>query len=246
MEIERLASDPESAIADMIKVIKDDPIATTSILKAVNSPLYGMKDEVKSVDKAISLFGKSTTRALVLSSALDNAFKIDLSPYGISDSIFSEIAQKRTALMIKWYGKVSFSRLNTLATAALLGNIGQVIIAQEIIKHNRINEFKGMIQSLGVDKAEMVLAGATSTQITAEILEYWDLDDKLINSIKYSSNYNEAPKEYREYAFGCHIVFRLIDMLGTPLESELSEDIIKLLEDEGLKPAHLQKAIDRM
>jgi HD-like signal output (HDOD) protein len=246
MEIERLANNPESAIADMIKVIKDDPIATTSILKAVNSPLYGMKDEVKSVDKAISLFGKSTTRALVLSSALDNAFKIDLSPYGISDDLFSEIAQRRTALMIKWYGKVSFSRLNTLATAALLGNIGQVVIAQEIIKHEKVEEFKQMIQTVSVEKAEMVLTGVTSTQITAEILEYWELDEKLINAIKYSEHFDEASDIYKPYAFGCHIVFKLIDILGNPLVEDLPEEIEQLLEAEELKPAHLQKAIDRM
>ena len=246
MKIENLANDPESAIADMIKIIKDDPIATTSILKAVNSPLYGMKDEVKSIDKAISLFGKGTTRALVLSGALNDSFKIDLSPYGINDEVFSEVSQKRTALMIKWYAKVSFSRLNTLATASLLGNIGQVIMAKEIIRHNKVDEFKEMVNNIGIEKAEMVIAGTTSIQVTAQILEYWGLDEKLINSIKYSSDYTSAPEGFKDYALGCHIIFSLIDLIGTKLPLDIPYNIGKLLEKEGLKPAHLQKALERM
>jgi hypothetical protein len=53
-------------------------------------------------------------------------------------SDYSETAQKRSSLMIKWFSKVSFTKLNILATSALVGNIGQLIVSKEISANNHV------------------------------------------------------------------------------------------------------------
>jgi hypothetical protein len=88
MQIQQITSDPNASIADLIKVVKEDPMLTANLLKAANSPLYGFSRQIKNVDQAISLFGMSTVKGFALSSAVRSTMKIDLSAYGISEDKF--------------------------------------------------------------------------------------------------------------------------------------------------------------
>ena len=119
IDIQKITSDPNGSIADLIKVVKEDPMLTANLLKAANSPLYGFSRQIKNVDQAVSLFGMSTVKGFAVASAVRNSMKIDLSAYGISESHFVSITQMQNALIVNWY-KRDRSKLDILSTASFL------------------------------------------------------------------------------------------------------------------------------
>jgi HD-like signal output (HDOD) protein len=239
IEVNRICSNPEGTIADLAKAIKKDPIATATILKAANSPMYGLK-EIKTVENAIAMFGKATTKAFILQMAVKSSFESNLSPYNLSFEDFSNISQKRAFVMTKWYSNINFQMLNILATTTLLGNIGQIVIAKELLKSDKCNEFKNKVASKEymIEELEKEYMDITSTDVTAKILEFWKLEKLLVDSLKYSvskESLQEADEETLPYAVANYAVFKAIDGLGNTDEEEL-DDICETLVEYKLDP----------
>jgi HD-like signal output (HDOD) protein len=246
IEVNRICSNPEGTIADLAKAIKKDPIATATILKAANSPMYGLK-EIKTVENAIAMFGKATTKAFILQMAVKSSFESNLSPYDLSFDDFSNISQKRAFLMTKWYGGIDFHMLNILATSTLLGNIGQIVIAKEILKSDKLVEFKDKILSdeNSIEEIEIEYMNTTAIEVTSKILECWKLEKLLVDSLKYSvslDSLKEADDISYPYALANYAVFKAIDGLGNTNEEEL-EELLNLLEENNLNSEQFKEIV---
>jgi HD-like signal output (HDOD) protein len=245
LEINRICDDPESSITDLAQVVKEDPMATATLLKAANSPLYSSM-EVKTIDRAVSMFGKAATKAFVISSIVDKNIKADLSPYGISIDEFTSIARKRVSLMMRWYSRVSFTRLNILATTALLGNVGQLILAKDLNDNGKADEFKALSEEKGHLRAEEEIYGVNSIEVSAMILDKWELNKETTNSIKYAASlgvFNEAPKEIAQLALANFIVFDVVKNNKEIFIEDLDETL-HTLEKNNLKTDAFKKAIE--
>lgn len=245
IEINRICDDPDTSINELASVVKEDPMATATLLKAANSPLYSSM-EVKTIDRAVSMFGKAATKAFVISSIIDKNIKADLKPYGISLDDFTDIARKRVSLMMRWYSRVSFTKLNILATSALLGNVGQLILAKDIMESGKEEAFKTLLASNEQLEAEKKLYGVNSIDVSAMILQKWELNAETTKSIKYASSfssYQDAPDEYKALALANYIVFNTIKD-NDEINVDGLEEIKKLVKSENLKIEAYEKAID--
>jgi len=243
--INRICDDPESSITDLAQVVKEDPMATATLLKAANSPLYSSM-EVKTIDRAVSMFGKAATKAFVISSIVDKNIKVSLEPYGISIDEFSSISRKRVSLMMRWYSRVSFTKLNILATTALLGNVGQLILSKDILDSGKVDEFKELMEEEGQLIAEEELYGVNSIEVSAMILEKWELNKETTNSIKFAASlgaYNESPREIQQLALANYIVFNTV-INNEEILLENIGDIMDVITKDNLKTDAFEKAIE--
>jgi HD-like signal output (HDOD) protein len=249
LEVNRICSNPKSSLVDLANAIKKDPVATATILKVINSPLYSLKEEVKTLDRAVSMFGKAATKAFILNSAIENSFQnIDVSAYDMELSDYSETAQKRSSLMIKWFSKVSFTKLNILATSALVGNIGQLIVSKEISANNQEDEFRSLLEYEEVDIAERELVGMSSEEITAHILNHWNLDQVLVDSIKHAVSkeaLEDASDEVSVYAKANYIVYNAIDVTGKTDPDKL-EEVKEMLTQDNLKVEQFLEILENL
>ncbi len=240
-QVQQICDDEDMSVRDLIKVVKVDPIISASILNAAASPIYGLKS-VSTIDNAVSIFGKRTVKAIVLSEMSSNLGDIDLDAYGINEATFSEIAAKRLSLMIKWYSKISIADLSILSSSAILGSLGQLLIAKEVKNKDFQIQFLEYINEYGAQAAEEQFMHTTTPFVTSDILQFWNLPRDIIESIKYSDNPEDAPDEVRSLAIANHIVYRLIG-LDAKVKSEINDDILMILQNEGLDPAHLERAL---
>lgn len=249
VEVNRICSNPKSSLVDLANAVKKDPVATATILKVINSPLYSLKEDVKTLDRAVAMFGKAATKAFILNSAIENSFKnIDVSSYNMELSDYSETAQKRASLMIKWFSKVSFTKLNILATSALVGNIGQLIISKELAAQDKVDDFLELLEYEEVDTAEREIIGMSSEEITAHILEYWNLEKLLVDSIKYATSEDmleEANDEISVYAKANFIVYNSIDVTGKTDPDKL-EIVKEMLDKENLKKEQFLQILESL
>ncbi len=244
-EVNAICNDPNGSIDQLARVIEHDPMLVANLLKVANSPLYSFKREIKSVLQAISLFGMSTTRALITDISVKKLLSVDMEPYGITPEEFVHISSLQSSLMSNWYRKIDASKLDTLFLSALLQETGKILIADEVMKNDETYPFKSEIEvAVDISSVEKSFVGTTTAEVTSKIFEHWGFDDIMVNSIKYSDNYQYA-ENYRDYAFALKVVKSAI-----PVNSPLSERSINIavhfLEKENYDLSLFEESIKKI
>lgn len=223
-QIETVYHDENSTFDDLIKILEKDPMLTADLLKAANSPLYGFSREINTLAQAVSLFGMGTVRGFALATIIKKSFKLDLSPYGISNTLFSNLSEMQHALMVNWCLRTSPKDLNLLSPAAFLIELGKVIIAQCISKEEKVEAFQTTIASSeNVNDAELSVCGSTTAQVSAEIFDFWKFEEDLISLIRYADTPDEAPQHLQKFARMLHVVRTTITLQAQITDSSLTQ-----------------------
>ena len=212
IEVQRITNDPNSSIKDLVNVIKDDPMLTANLLKAANSPLYGFTRQIKSVDQAIALFGMTTIKGFVISFAIRNSMKFDLSAYGIDENTFHDISIERNSLAFNWYRKKR-EKLDIISTDSFLIDLGAVIISLVLNSEGKAEEFRKRLNKENRESLEKEFIEATTYEITAEIFKHWHFGEDLIEAIEYINTPQSAPT-YKEEAAALNVIKTVYNLLG--------------------------------
>ncbi len=229
-QIQTLQSDPEASLQELIKIIMQDTPLSIDIIKRANAPINGLRQEVTTVQNAVTLLGKDRTIATALSCNVANTMPIDLSPYGMTMDEFNAVANLRMNLIMQWYQKVSKSDVGFLMTAALMGNIGQLVIALEAARQQNVDEFKTLSEEAGTTFAELELFYTTAEDLTSEILEDWGLHEKIVDALAFCHNLADAPKEILPYAVSLHAVFKIVPQTKAAFDAEAIDSVCNLLD----------------
>lgn len=249
MMIQRICSDTNSSLQDLVKVVQRDPMLTANILKSANSPLYGFSKEIKNISHAVSLFGMATIRGFALSSAIKDNIKIDLSPYSIDKDKFLNISTLQSVLMFKWYTKVDRSMLDILQPASFMMEVGKLILAHELIERDLVAEFKNRLKGNGslerLSQAEKDLTNFTNEEVTAKIFEKWNLEAELIEAIEFSNNPLNASEHMEKFAKALHVVKTSINIFGS-LQEEQVQEALGLIQNYDLDPNPYLSAIENL
>ncbi len=232
----------ETSIKDLIQVVKQDPVIAGIVIQEVKNPLYNLP-EIKTIDKAVSLLGKKYLNAIVLKQLHQHFDFNDLEAYGVSYEQFSDVATKRYLLMLKWYSKVSIAALEILSTTAILGNLGQLLIAKELKRTKKDKVFKIVLEHYSVEYAEQKVMHTTTARVSSNIFSFWNLDRDIVDSVRFSDNPQYAPIEVYDFALANYVVFHLVGLDGK-ITPEIPKKIQQLLLDQGLNVDLLQNALD--
>jgi len=244
MQIEAVYQDPDSTFNDMVKILEKDPLLTADILKAANSPLYGFSREINAISQAVGLFGMGTVRGFALASIVKKSFTLELSPYGISNEMFSELSKKQHALTVAWCLRKENKLLGVLSPAAFLVEIGKVLIAQQVIADNKQEEFRNALADLqDVEAAEKEVVGVETPEVSATIFAQWKFEEGLVDVIRNCQNPQRAEEEDKKAAQILHVV-----RVTVPINGVVTDESIKkakeLIEKYELDMPSFDKAIE--
>ncbi len=241
-EIKSLPSD--SSLRVISSVIMKDIALSAKIIKLINSPLYGLKKDVTSVNQAITLLGKEKTLSIATISCISNALEIDVSSYGMSENMFLEIAFKRMKLVLNWVSKIDFSNLSLLSTTAIIGSIGKIILSKQIKENLMTKQFQKLLK---IDRifAENQLLNYSSEELTASILKYWGFNSKLIDSIYYVNNVLEAPNDIKYLSVINYVVYQTFDLSGDVDEKKVAE-LKEFLKEMNFDVSLYEKALKKI
>ena len=248
IKIQRICTDRNSSLADLVKVVEGDPMLTANILKASNSPLYGFAREIKNVSHAVSLFGMATVRGFALASVIKRSIKINFSPYGISNGKFLDTSIAQSALMFNWFSKVNREMLDILVPASFMMEVGKIIIANEIIEQNKKDEFRGLIKEiknpLDVSAIEEQVVGLNNEEVTSRVFRKWNLENELVGAIRYSNNPEKADEHIRPFSTALLVVKKCINIFTKFEEGEI-ESSLEILTKNNLKHEPFLNAIQK-
>ncbi len=246
-KLQSFQGDPEVGIRDIIAVVSTDMALSSKLLKLVNSPGFGLHGNINSVQQAVSLLGKEKTIALSLQTFAQDSFEFDLSPYNMSSDTFFSVASKRMNLAVAWYSKVSLYETSLLSTAALIANIGQLLIVQEIKARGEATRFLKLTCDLSPAIAEIETLHTSAEDMTADILKQWGLDDKLVNLIRFANDLIHAPDEIKQLCIALYVILSTVPTQGTAAPAKkILDEMSDLLEEMNFDSALYRQAVAKV
>ena len=233
-QIENVYHDENSTFDDLIKILEKDPMLTADLLKAANSPLYGFSREINTLAQAVSLFGMGTVRGFALATIIKKSFALDLSPYGLSNAVFSKISEMQHALMVNWCLRTNPKDLNLLSPAAFLVELGKVIIAQCIRTENALDAFASAVASkASLEEAEEAVCGNSTPEVAGAVFDFWKFEEDLVAVISHCNNPSKAPEHIVHYAQMLHVVRTAVTIDAQITDTSLA-DATRLIEEYEL------------
>lgn len=85
-QILNLVSSSDASAGDMEGLIQQDMVIAGRLLKLVNSPFYGLPNQVASLTQAVAIIGFGSMRSLVLAASASKLLDVSLTAYGFQGS----------------------------------------------------------------------------------------------------------------------------------------------------------------
>ena len=241
-KIQAICNDPNAGIADLAKVVEQDPMLTANLLKAANSPLYGFSREIKTLSQAVSLFGMATVRGFALASAVKSTLAIDMSPYKLSAERFADLSQMQNALMVRWYGQINRAMLDILSPAAFLIGVGRVIMAQELVKENKVEAFQKLAEETGsLEAAEAGMLEISYQEVGAAVFRHWRFEPAMVEAIAGSHDPASVEEAVRPFATALKVVQTAVS-IPDGVTAQSLEAALKIISESGLDVAKFELA----
>ncbi len=195
-----IARDPNSSMADLSKVIVYDAAVTANLLKVANSAYFGMSGKVDSVHQAIVYMGMSQVIDLVTLASSSEDLKSaqegydldagELWKYSISSALIArDLAEKKRA-----------QDSNLIFTAALLKDIGKVILSQYVgDSYEKITTLVAE-KDMSFREAEKNVIGIDHAELGGLLAETWKFSPKMVEIIRNHHFPDESLESYLETA----------------------------------------------
>lgn len=185
-------ADNESvSLSEIAQLVERDPAVTTRLLKLVNSPFFGMKREVASVQQALLFVGLGNLRSLVLSSSVLNMFNnggrvgsFDRSAFWDHCLVVAMCARQIATNTKSMDPDVAF-------TAGLIHDIGKLI--EDRFLHSDFEAIVRQCDKTGctMAEAERDCLQVTHADIGQFVARYWKLPELLQSAI----GFHHAPED---------------------------------------------------
>jgi diguanylate cyclase (GGDEF)-like protein len=170
-------------LAELASVVTNDPALSAKLLKVVNSPAFGLRQEVRTVPHAVSMLGANAVRTLVLSFSLSpdltGAPRWSLKTYW-KRSVLSALAAREVLagapVVVREEGFLValLQDIGVLAFQRALGRGYEEAIGEAGAEHERLTA------------RELVVFGADHAQVGAWLLGRWRLPERLCQAVSLS------------------------------------------------------------
>ncbi len=184
-------------IDDISKILNTDPTLSAKILKIANSPLYGFRAQISTLNRALILIGVNEVKNLILIDSLGDNFnnsqcnQIDMGSFW-RRSVYLALIAKRLAKRLK------FTDEDRIFISAIMSRLGQLVcctthtkdvelVMGEYLAHPEVNEFS-------IEKNQF---NFNYNEVSATILAHWSIPDEITLSIKYLQDPQQAPEDIK-------------------------------------------------
>jgi HD-like signal output (HDOD) protein len=247
LDLEEFKKSKNKDLAVLAKILEQDPLITSTLLKVANSAMFGFNNKVETPSRAIHLLGVNFTLSIAFGSAIKNAFDPNLKAYGITADEFMRLANISSNLLKEWIGKIDNNLKEELLLPAFLYETGRFVLAGIASEKSIADEMCAKIKQdpTKISDIEKSYFGATSTQVTSSVFKHWNLSDTLIEIIAYIHDIDNCPDKYKKEVQILHIISILCNVTD-PVADQFVDEAISKAKSFGLETRFLAKAIEKM
>ncbi len=213
-----IVKDPQSSMGMLSDIIQYDQALTANLLKAANSAYFGLSKKVESLHQAVVYLGLARVADLVLLGAgsanysqpqegydLDHG---DLWRYSVSSALITrDLAEKR-----------GVDDPHVLFTAALLKDIGKVVLSQHVAESFEKISFLVSQHGFSFREAEKAVLGIDHAELGGMIAERWQFSEKMVDIIR--NHHLPLDAVYKEEAAFVYVADTLCMTMGVGVGSD--------------------------
>ncbi|EOJ2288536.1 cheVAW transcriptional regulator CheP [Campylobacter jejuni] len=213
-KLRKYVSEANSNIETMkvAEIISTDPLMTAKLLQLANSPYYGFTREITTINQVITLLGVGNIINIVTADSIKDSFKIDVSPYGLNTQNFLKTCNEEATFITNWLNDEDKKLSHLLVPCAMLLRLGIVIFSNFLIQNHREKEFLTFLNETKIENialAENEFLGVDHISFLGFLLNRWNFDDVLIESICFVRTPHAAREEVKKSAYALAITDHL-------------------------------------
>jgi putative nucleotidyltransferase with HDIG domain len=186
LKLVSLLDQPAVSNTEIVQALRCDNVLTAKLLRACNSPYFGLAEPVASVDQAVFILGHQQILHIVLTIAFGSAMVVPLPAYAVEASELW-----RHSLVTATAGEMianEFTDLNVeppvAFTVGLLHDIGKLVLSQ-MLTADLQTDVRQRIKQDGLSRAEAEKAvlGTDHSEVGALLLQSWHLPEELVEAV---------------------------------------------------------------
>ena len=112
IELEKYKSVGNTDIEKLTAIIEKDPLMIVTILKIANSNMFGFKNRVETLNRAINLLGINFTISIAIGSAIQNTINSNLLAYAVKNEDFLFCSALASNIINTWVSNINFDLKN--------------------------------------------------------------------------------------------------------------------------------------
>jgi putative nucleotidyltransferase with HDIG domain len=186
LRLVNLLDQPAVSNDDVVQVLKYDNVLTAKLLRACNSPYFGLEDEVSSVDQAVLILGHQQILHIVLTLAFGGAMTVPLTGYAVeANELWRHSLTTATAAEFLVTKGIEVNVDPPVAfTVGLLHDIGKLVLSQALTPEFQADIRKRITEgSLSRSEAEREVLGTDHSEVGGALLQAWHLPEEIIEAV---------------------------------------------------------------
>jgi len=177
---------PAVSNTEVVQALRCDNVLTAKLLRACNSPYFGLAEPVGSVDQAVFILGHQQILHIVLTIAFGSAMVVALPGYAVEASELwrhSLVTATASEMIAKEFTDLNIE-MPVAFTVGLLHDIGKLVLGQTLtadlqVKIRRLIEHEHIARA----EAEKIVLGTDHSEVGALLLQSWHLPDELVEAV---------------------------------------------------------------
>jgi diguanylate cyclase (GGDEF)-like protein len=196
----KLTANPETELRQIVQLVKADPAISAKVVKAANSTFFGVRSEVKGIERAVSLLGPSVSNSLALSFGLTLASAAS-SPMAnhYRDCWKQSIIQASAAAEIAH--RIAPASADDFSLCGLLLEVGRLALMSSFE-----TEYRPVLESaqegrLSLSQIEEDWLGIQHAEVGARLMEHWKMPVAVIEAIRWHHAPYGLLEEQRQHEY---------------------------------------------
>lgn len=228
-KLNSLSENDKASVQEMARIVASDQVLSARILRLANSPSYGFY-RVSTISNAMILLGVNVVKSLALSSsifAIMEKESVGLWEHSLGVGVAANLLAR----------KLGLPECEEIATAALLHDIGKIIISLKCREAEQAILQLVDERRIFVTEAECEIIGSDHAEVGGWLSKNWFLPDKLSEPISFHHDV-AASVHHRIKTSVVHIADVVIKASGfgnsgdsfVPIIQQLAWDTLKMDE----------------
>lgn len=206
----QIIQDPNSNMKDLANVIKLDQAMTSLILRWVNSGYYSLRNNLVTIEQAVTYLGQRTVQNLVLSASVASFMNRPTPGYGMASGDLWKRSVGMAAGARLIMKEISPDKAEDAYYAGLFCDIGKLVFDVLIQK----SPTKPLSEETPFDEMETNIFGYDHAVVGAAIVRRWNLPSHLASVVEHHHNPSEVDDSIKTLAYSVHAADAVMMMFG--------------------------------
>ncbi|HEX7569007.1 MAG TPA: HDOD domain-containing protein [Verrucomicrobiae bacterium] len=246
LKLVSLLDQPGVSNTEVVQALRCDNVLTAKLLRACNSPYFGLAEPVSSVDQAVFVLGHQQILHIVLTLAFGSTMVVPLPGYAVEaselwrHSLITAIASETIAndlVDLNVDPPVAF-------TVGLLHDIGKLVLGQALTPEVQA-EIRARVEhgQQSRSEAEKAVLGTDHSEVGALLLQNWHLSDDVVEAV--ANHHQPVLKPRPRLSVVTHLANGIAHLAGSApgwdgYAMRISNEVVERLE---ITPEQVEKLV---